>query len=216
MKYADAQTLWIADVFATTELPTVGSIEWTLPETIGVNGEVIFSQHIVPGGIESYEITDGTNVVNKNTYTVENCGETVKINFVEPLEYGTTYTLKALVGNSVAGQINFTTEAAGELTYSAPVIKAFSTGVSVSAAIENKTASTAPACLIVAVYDNETGGLLDVAVNEKVITSHTDTLEINKAITVENRETSNIKAFIWNGIDEMKPVTDIAQYPEAQ
>lgn len=216
--YADAQTLWIADVFATKEKPDQNSVEWTIPETIGVNDEIIFSQNVVPNKKITYEISDGANVIGETAYSVENINGIVKINFVEPLAYGKTYTIKALNGTTVIGQNKFTTEAAGELTYSAPVLKTkFAKGnVKVGATINNKTTSTAPACLIIAVYDNETGELLNVVVNEKVITAYTETAEIAEIIAVENSDTSHIKAFLWDGIDEMKPITDILQYPEAQ
>ncbi|MBQ4110561.1 MAG: hypothetical protein IJC74_06710 [Clostridia bacterium] len=216
--YADEQTLWIADVFATKEKPTQNLVEWTIPETIGVNDEIIFRQNAFPEKSIAYEISDGTNVISETAYSVENINGIVKINFVEPLAYGKTYTIKALNGTTVIGQNKFTTEAAGELTYSAPVLKTkFATGnIKVGATVNNKTTSTAPACLIIAVYDNETGELLNVAVNEKVITAYTETAEIAEIIAVENSDTSYIKAFVWNGIDEMKPITDILQYPEAQ
>lgn len=216
--YADEQTLWIADVFATKEKPGNNSVEWTIPETIGVNDEIIFSQNAVPNKNITYEISDGSNVIDETAYSVENINGIVKINFVEPLAYGKTYTIKALNGTTVLGQNKFKTEAAGELTYSAPVLKTkFATGnVKVGATINNKTTSTAPACLIVAVYDNETGELLNVAVNEKVISAYTEIVEMEQIIAVANSDTSYIKAFLWNKIDEMKPITDILQYPEAQ
>ena len=147
--------------------------------------------------------------------------KTVTVIFENDLEFSTAYQLniegvKSIYGKEYTGNISFTTRAGYFKVKNIDIYKGTTKltslvngTITVKAQVENFSAFTENAVLIVAIYDAEDKSLTDIKsfTPKTFYADEDDTLTGDMDVLIPPGKTYELKAFVWDDIYSMKPVT---------